>query len=624
MSTPHDPPVEDLDATTPAESDAHQPTGADYVSDRTFADFPISRELLEGILAHGYRVATPIQAATIEPALAGRDVLARAKTGTGKTAAFAIPTIENVDPGLGYPQALLLAPTRELAQQIASEIEALAAFKPIRTAVLVGGLPMGPQEDALHAGPAIIVGTPGRVLDHQRRRNLDLSRVRIVVLDEADEMVSMGFYEDVTKLLQMTSEDRQILLFSATISRDTERIVRQYLHDPENIILSTDADGVEKITHYAYEAPAGVHKARALLYVIDVEDPDAAIIFCNTREDTSTVASFLDRQGLDVVLLSGELPQSRRTEVMRRVKAGEVRFLVATDVAARGIDIDDITHVFNYSLPQDPTVYMHRIGRTGRIGRQGRAISVISGTDMSTRRSLETVHKVKFVEIPFPDERDAIHKRVERQARAIRGAMGQMVFESYLPTARSLIEREDGPMLIATALKAFFTWDRQRRAALAEQGLATVETQSDAEVDAESAAAFEERSGKGRKGRKREEREERPERGARDDRKGKKGKERGKGDGPRKARAPVADDSLDALLQVGDAGPSLDDLLVADDAADAGDGGGDEATGDAGERSGKSKKRRRRKKKGGGAGGAGGEPAAAAAGDDLDALLSAD
>lgn len=452
---------------TPSSAE-HRPEGADYVSDRDFVDFPLSREIVQGIHEHGYRTATPIQAATIEPALAGRDLLARAKTGTGKTAAFAIPTIELVDPGAKHPQALILAPTRELAQQIDAEIQALTKYKKVRSAVLVGGLAMGPQEQALRDGVQIVVGTPGRVLDHERRGNLDLSRVSIACLDEADEMVSMGFYEDVTKLLSHTAQDRQVLLFSATISRETERLVRQYLKEPEHIILSTDADGVEGITHYAYEAPSGMHKARALLYVIDVEDPDAAIIFCNTREDTNTIASFLDRQGLDVQLISGELPQSRRSAVMKRVKAGEVRFLVATDVAARGIDIEDLSHVFNYSLPQDPTVYMHRIGRTGRIGREGRAVSLLSGSDMSTRRSLENVHKVVFTEVPFPDENTATKKRVDRQARQIRAAMGSMVFESYLPTARALLERDDGEILIATALKAFFTWDRQRKAAMVD------------------------------------------------------------------------------------------------------------------------------------------------------------
>ncbi|TVQ90114.1 MAG: DEAD/DEAH box helicase [Deltaproteobacteria bacterium] len=527
---------------TPSSAE-HRPEGSDYVSDRDFVDFPLSRELIQGIHEHGYRTATPIQAATIEPALAGRDLLARAKTGTGKTAAFAIPTIELVTPGQDHPQALILAPTRELAQQIDAEIQALTKYKKVRSAVLVGGLAMGPQEKALREGVEIIVGTPGRVLDHERRGNLDLSRVRIACLDEADEMVSMGFYEDVTKLLSHTAKDRQVLLFSATISRETARLVRQFLKEPENIILSTDADGVEGITHYAYEAPSGMHKARALLYVIDVEDPDAAIIFCNTREDTNTIASFLDRQGLDVQLISGELPQSRRSAVMKRVKAGEVRFLVATDVAARGIDIEDLTHVFNYSLPQDPTVYMHRIGRTGRIGREGRAVSLLSGTDMSTRRSLENVHKVVFTEIPFPDENTATKKRVDRQARQIRGAMGSMVFESYLPTARALLERDDGEILIATALKAFFTWDRQRKAAMVDIA------PDDSSPSTDEPARSRSRTAKEPKGRSKSKRSDSKKSSA----KSRSGRDRGRDRDPKPQT--IAGESFEDLLEV-DAGSS--------------------------------------------------------------------
>lgn len=551
-------------------SDAGEDNGTpatDYVSDRKFVDFPISREVLQSILDHGYTTATPIQAATIEPALAGRDIVARAKTGTGKTAAFSIPIVELVDGTATTPQALLLAPTRELAQQIAEEIDGLSTHKPVSTAVLVGGLPLGPQEKKLADGASIIVGTPGRVLDHHRRKNLDLSNVKVVCLDEADEMVSMGFYEDVTKILSKTPDGRQVLLFSATISPDTERLVRKFLKDPEQIILSTDEDRVEGIAHIAYESPQGIPKPRALMYIIDAEDPDAAIIFCNTREDTNTVAAFLDRQGLDVQLLSGELPQSRRSAVMQRVKAGEVRFLVATDVAARGIDISDLTHVFNYSLPQDAKVYLHRIGRTGRIGKEGTAISLLSGTDMGTRKTLENVHRIQFDERVYPDENDAIRKRVDRQARRIREAMGKLVFESYLPTVRALKERDDADLLLAAALRGFFAWDRQRRAAMAD-------------VEEPEGKRSESRSDSKRSESKRSRKGDRSERGGRKDRDERKG---------RKSREKREDPTdLDALLEVAEStGPSLDDVLEVSDSDST-----DKAPA-------KKRKRRRRKKKSG-------------------------
>ncbi|MCO4743253.1 MAG: DEAD/DEAH box helicase [Proteobacteria bacterium] len=450
---------------TPADSaEAHVPSGSDYVSDRDFADFPISAELLQGIHEHGYKTSTPVQAETIDPAIAGRDLLVRAKTGTGKTAAFCVPILELIPAGAREATGVILAPTRELAQQIAEEAESMARHRGIGVATLVGGVPMGPQIKALEAGAALIVGTPGRILDHIGRGNLNLKTAKVACLDEADEMLSMGFYQDVTGILDATMADRQVLLFSATISPETQRLCQKYLKDEIEIRLSTDTDHVEGITHILYDTDPQQHKVRTLLYILDVENPDAAIIFCNTREDAATVASYLDRQGLDAQLISGELPQSQRSRVMKRVKAGEVRFLVATDVASRGIDISDLTHVVNYALPKDPSVYMHRIGRTGRIGKEGTAISLVGGADLNTRRVLERDHKVIFERQPLPDSETAIRARVERQAGTIKAAMGKMVFESYLPTVRALLERPDGEALLAASLRAFFQWDRRRRA----------------------------------------------------------------------------------------------------------------------------------------------------------------
>ena len=287
----------------------------------------------------GYKHATPVQAACIEPGLAGKDMVTRAKTGTGKTAAFSIPSIDRVPDGTQKPAVLILAPTRELAQQIATECSSISAYRDLAVAVLVGGLSINPQEKALNDGASIIVGTPGRVKDHIGRGNLDLSSLQTAILDEADEMLSMGFFEDVTKILDACPKERQVLLFSATISPDTERLINKYLTEPEQIILSTDEDQVEGIEHIIYETSPDFHKVRSLLYLLDLEQPTSAIVFCNTREDTATVATFLDKQGLDVQLLSGELPQGRRSQVMQKVKSGEVKFLISTDVASRGIDI---------------------------------------------------------------------------------------------------------------------------------------------------------------------------------------------------------------------------------------------------------------------------------------------
>lgn len=622
MSNPHDPSAEEPTPAAPTETepevDVYVPTGADYVSNREFADFPISPEVLKAIHEIGYRTATPVQAVTIEPALAGRDLLVRAKTGTGKTAAFCIPIVERIADGERVPRAIVLAPTRELAQQTADEFTALTKYRDLKVALLVGGVPMGSQERALEEGASIIVGTPGRVLDHMRRRNLDLSQSLVGCLDEADEMLSMGFYEDVTSILDALPKEAQILLFSATVSADAQRIIARYLKDPESIMLSTDADQVEGIEHHIYETPTGQHKIRSLLYLIDLEDPGSAIIFCNTRDDAATVASFLDRQGLDAQLLSGELPQARRNRVMKQVKAGEVRFLVATDVASRGIDISDLTHVINYALPQDPAVYLHRTGRTGRIGKKGLALSLVSGSDFTTKKVLETQHKVKFIEKKFPTPEEAINRRVERQAAQIHGAMGNLVFEAYLPTARALMDRPDGDVLVAAALRAFFQWDRKRRAEMSgtddEEPLDALEPRRDRLDRSERPARSDRPEREERRSTRGEGRgeERRPKRGERDRDRKKDRPERDK-DRPRErrgasTRAPADELSLDldALLLEGD--------VVAAPASEAApaDAGFDEAEGD--EK--KKKKRRRRKKKT-----EGGEEGAEAG---LDALLVED
>jgi ATP-dependent RNA helicase DeaD len=275
----------------------------------------------------------------------------------------------------------------------------------------------------------------------------------------------MGFYEDVRKILDQTPDSRQCLFFSATVDDRVRALINRYAKDPLDIRLSTDTDKVEGITHVAYETSPNFHKARALLAIIDQEEPNSAIIFCNTREDTATVATYLARQGLDAELISGELPQNKREQVMARVMAGETQFLVATDVAARGIDISDLSHVINYSLPDDPAVYMHRTGRTGRIGKKGIAISLVGGPDFNTRQTLTQRFEIQFEDRPMPTAEEAAAARVERQAKVIRDATKTMAFEGYLGTVRALKARPDGDVLLAAALRGFFMWERQRRVA---------------------------------------------------------------------------------------------------------------------------------------------------------------
>lgn len=437
---------------------------SDYDSNRAFSDFPLSAEILQGIEAHGYSTATAVQAATLEAALAGRDMVVRSKTGTGKTAAFSLPILEQIDAGAREVQGIVLAPTRELARQVAEEATQLAQFKDLHVVAIYGGVGFGAQEAALNEGAELVVGTPGRILDHIRRGNLDLSTARFAALDEADEMLAQGFYEDVTKILDQTPESRQVLMFSATIDERVRSIIQRYTKDPLDLRLSTDADKVENIQHVIYESSPDFHKARALLAIIEQEEPGSAVIFCNTREDTATVATFLSRQGLDVELISGELPQKKREAVMKRVKSGRTQFLTATDVAARGIDISDLTHVLNYSLPEDPAVYLHRSGRTGRIGKTGICISLVGGAELHTRKTLANQYEINFEVRPLPSKEEAAQARVERQVRCIKEAMGTMAFEGYLGTVRAIKERPDGDVLLAAAMRAFFLWDRMRKA----------------------------------------------------------------------------------------------------------------------------------------------------------------
>ena len=437
----------------------------DYVSSTKFSDLPLSDELRRGIADRGYSTPTPVQTAVFGPIMAGKDVICRSKTGTGKTAAFGIPLLERIPGGTRKASALVLCNTRELALQVSQELEALARHKNISVIAVYGGAPMGTQTQALTAGAEVIVGTPGRVYDHIRRGTLKLTDTRIAVLDEADEMLSAGFYEEVSRILDHLPADRQTLLFSATVPPDIEHLATKYLRHPETILLSGDVYTVEHITNIIYYVVDQYPKPRNLLYLLEREDPENAIVFCNTRTDTELIANVLNRNGLDAELLNGDLPQKERERVMAKVKRGEVKFMVATDIAARGIDISDLSHVINYSLPEDPSVYLHRVGRTGRIGKKGTAISLVSGAELVTLTALERNYGIHFEErkLPTPDEAKSLW--IERQMKELRDAMtAGSAFEAYLPLANDLAAREEGKQLLAYALRYFYTHHRMEKA----------------------------------------------------------------------------------------------------------------------------------------------------------------
>ena len=446
----------------------HEPAGAgapvsDYVAESSFDELNLSEPVRRGVADRGYTRPTPVQAATFRPIMAGRDVIVRSKTGTGKTAAFGIPILERIPAGRRRPSALVMCPTRELALQVADEIAGLGKHKDLSVVAIYGGASMGEQLDRLRAGAEIVVGTPGRIYDHIRRRTLDLSEVMVSCLDEADEMLNMGFFEEVTKILDHLPDTCQQLLFSATVPVDIEQLIRKYLTDPEAILLSGDEFRVDNIRNVFFHTVDSYPKPRNLLYMIEMEEPDSALVFCNTRSDTGLVTAVLNRNGYDAELLNGDLPQKERERVMAKVKRGELRFMVATDIAARGIDISDLTHVINYSLPEDPAVYLHRVGRTGRIGKKGTALSLVSGSEMMTLKALQTKYGIGFEERSLPAPEDARRIWTERHIAELKEAMSSTVFEAFIPLAQRLQARPDGDWLVAFALKYFFTHHRIER-----------------------------------------------------------------------------------------------------------------------------------------------------------------
>ncbi len=439
----------------------NDPAGApapvsDYVAEGSFDDFNLSEQVRQGIAERGYTSPTPVQAATFRPILEGRDVIVRSKTGTGKTAAFGVPILERIPGGHRRPSALVMCPTRELALQVADEIAALGKHKDVSVVAIYGGASMGDQLDRLKQGAEIIVGTPGRIYDHIRRGTLKLDAMIACCLDEADEMLNMGFFEEVTRILDHLPDDCQQLLFSATVPEDIEQLIHDYLTEPETILLSGDEYRVDNIRNVFFHTVDDYPKPRNLLYMIEMEEPESAIVFCNTRSDTGLVSAVLNRNGYDAELINGDLLQKERERVMGKVKRGELRFMVATDIAARGIDISDLSHVINYSLPEDPSIYLHRVGRTGRIGKKGTALSLVSGSEMMTLKALQTKYGIAFEEKILPTPEDARRVWTERHVNELKEAMSSTVFEAYIPLAQELKTRKDGDWLVAFALKHFF------------------------------------------------------------------------------------------------------------------------------------------------------------------------
>ncbi|MEO7065789.1 MAG: DEAD/DEAH box helicase, partial [Rhodanobacter sp.] len=350
--------------------DAPAPTG--------FGGFALHPDVFAVLAEVGYESPSPIQAATIPPMLEGRDVLGTAQTGTGKTAAFALPILSRLHRQIGKPQALVLTPTRELAIQVSEAFQRYAAhIQGFQVLPIYGGQSYGPQLHALKRGVHVVVGTPGRVIDHLDKGTLDLSALRFVVLDEADEMLRMGFIDDVEKILRATPAERQVALFSATMPRPIRTIAQQHLRDPVEVVIRNSVSTTPNI-HQRYWFVSGMHKLDALTRILEAEPFDAMLVFTRTKQATEELAGKLQARGLAAAAINGDLPQAQRERVIQQVREGKLDILVATDVAARGLDVERISHVVNYDIPYDTETYIHRIGRTGRAGRSGEAIMFVT------------------------------------------------------------------------------------------------------------------------------------------------------------------------------------------------------------------------------------------------------
>ena len=419
-----------------------------------FADLGLSDAVMQAVASIGYETPSPIQAATIPAMLEGRDVLGQAQTGTGKTGAFALPVLSNIDMSAHKPQVLVLAPTRELAIQVAEAFQSYSASMPgFRVLPVYGGQPYGLQLSALRRGVHVVVGTPGRVIDHLDRGTLDLSELKTLVLDEADEMLRMGFIDDVEAVLKKLPEQRQVALFSATMPSAIRRIAQTYLREPVEVTIASTTTTSANIRQ-RYWWVAGMHKLDALTRILEVETYDAMIIFARTKAGTEELAEKLQARGLAAAAINGDMQQAQRERAVGQLKEGKLDILVATDVAARGLDVERITHVLNYDIPYDTESYVHRIGRTGRAGRSGEAILFVTPREKGMLRSIERATRQPIEEMQLPTveavNETRVNKFLGRISTELENEHGLKFFREMLETYCN--ENQANPLDVAAAL----------------------------------------------------------------------------------------------------------------------------------------------------------------------------
>ncbi|HTY50869.1 MAG TPA: DEAD/DEAH box helicase [Steroidobacteraceae bacterium] len=421
----------------------------------TFRSLGLSEPVLQALTAVGYESPSPIQAQTIPVLLAGTDMLGQAQTGTGKTAAFALPILTQIDVRRANPQALVLVPTRELAIQVAEAFQRYAARMPgFHVLPIYGGQSYTPQLKGLKRGAHVIVATPGRVMDHMKRGSLNLAGVRFIVLDEGDEMLQMGFVDDIEWILQQAPASRQIALFSATMPPAIRRIAQRHMREPRHITIEHKT-GTAPSIRQRYWLVSGVHKLDALTRLLEAERFEAMLVFVRTKLDTTELAERLTARGFNAAELNGDVPQPQRERTIARLKAGQLDIVVATDVAARGIDVERISHVVNYDIPYDSETYVHRIGRTGRAGRAGEAVLFVSPRERNMLRIIERHTRQPIEAMQLPTVEDVNEQRVSRFKERITAALASEAGRIFQPLLEQFEREHDVPAIeIAAALAA--------------------------------------------------------------------------------------------------------------------------------------------------------------------------
>lgn len=425
----------------------------------SFQSLGISENRSEQLAENGFLEPTDIQTQAIPILLSGRDVVAQSQTGTGKTAAFALPLLEKIDPDSSDVQALILTPTRELAQQVADAMKEMVANRRIWILNVYGGQSIERQIRSLRKGVQIVVGTPGRVLDLLDRKDLKLDNLKMAVLDEADEMLSMGFIDDVKKILKSTPKSRQTACFSATMPREIRQLVEEFLHSPATITVEQKEVAPERIDQRAYLVPRGWTKFKALQPILEVEDPETALIFVRTKRTASELTGKLQASGHTVDEYHGNLNQNQRERLVQRFRDGQIRMVVATDIAARGLDVENLSHVINYDLPDNTETYIHRIGRTGRAGKEGTAISLIEPSDRRNIRQIERRIRQNLDIAKIPNRAEVESRRFDKLKSQIQEALAGERMASFLSVVHELSDEYDAHAIAAAALQMVYDQD---------------------------------------------------------------------------------------------------------------------------------------------------------------------